>query len=45
MPIDSDNLFLIYCICAFYFNLSSIITPQNVVGLLVLTLKFFTTLK
>ena len=27
MPIDLDNLFLIHCICAVRFNLSSIITP------------------
>ena len=26
MPIDLDNLFLIYCICAVRFNLSSIIS-------------------
>ena len=31
MPIDLDNLFLIYCICAVHFNLSSIITPKNLV--------------
>ena len=31
MPIDLDNLFLIYCICAVHFNLSSIITPKNFV--------------
>ena len=36
MPIDLDNLFLIYCICAVHFNLSSIITPKNFV---LLTLK------
>ena len=31
MPIDLDNLFLIYCICGVHFNLSSIITPKNCV--------------
>ena len=31
IPIDLDILFLIYCICSVHFNLSSIITPKNLV--------------
>ena len=42
MPIDLDNLFLIYCICVVNFNLSSIITPKNLV---LLTLKIVSPFK
>ena len=42
MPIDLDNLFLIYCICAVRFNLSSIISLTYHQLLLIYGMGFLT---